>query len=96
MGSPFSLVVAVYLSTRATSDPTKGLTYLPTIFLREAATHSHGNTLTSFSMFLGLGWGKFIMVLKNASEEGLFLETVWGRKPSKFRRILFFSSTVNR
>lgn len=57
---------------------------------------SQGNTLTSFSMFLGFGLGKPMINLKKSSEPGLLLETVMGLNPSKFRLILFFSSTVNR
>ena len=36
------------------------------------------------------------MVLKNSSLSDLAFDTVSGRKPSRFRRMRFFSSTVNR
>lgn len=74
-----------------------GLTlYLPIIFLRADSRIFHGNTLTSFSMLRGLGLGKPMMILKNSSLSGLALETVCGWKPSKLRRIRFFSSTLKR
>lgn len=57
---------------------------------------SHGNTLTSFSMFLGLGFGKPMMSLKKASESLLDLEIVFGLHRSRLRRIRFFSSTEKR
>lgn len=66
------------------------------IFCNATDSTFHGKTLTSFSMFRGLGLGKPIMTLKNSSVSGLALETVSGLKPSKFRRMRFFSSTVKR
>lgn len=70
--------------------------YLLMIFLREASRLFHGNTLTSFSMLRGFGLGKPMMSLKKSSLSAFALETVSGWKPSKLRRIRFFSSTVNR
>ena len=55
----------------------------------------HSNTLTSFSMFRGFGAGKSIICWKKLSEPTRFLETVLGRKPSRFLRIRFFSSISN-
>ena len=37
-----------------------------------------------------------MMTLKNSSLSDLAFETVRGRKPSRFLRMRFFSSTVNR
>lgn len=66
------------------------------IFFNAGAKTFHGNTLTSFSMFRGFGFPKPIMTLKKSSESDLALLTVKGLNPSRFRRIRFFSSTVNR
>lgn len=66
------------------------------IFLRAEPRISQVNTLTSFSMFLGFGFGKLMMSLKNSSLLAFVLETVCGRNPSRLRRIRFFSSTVKR
>ena len=52
------------------------LTYLPMIFLRAPARILQGKTLTSFSMFLGLGLGKPMMILKNSSHLVFVLDTV--------------------
>ena len=70
-------------------------TYLPIIFFSAEVKSFQLNTLTSFSIFLGFGGGNPMMSLKNSSDSGFAFETVKGLKPSKFLRILFFSSTVN-
>lgn len=70
--------------------------YFPMIFFRAGARTFQGNTFTSFSMFLGLGFPKPMMILKKSSESAFALLTVNGLKPSRFRRMRFFSSTVNR
>ena len=72
------------------------LTYLEMIFFRACPSIFQGKTLTSFSIFRGLGLGKPMMILKNSSLSALPFETVSGWKPSRLRRIRFFSSTVNR
>jgi hypothetical protein len=69
--------------------------YLPIIFLRADSRIFQGKTLTSFSMFRGFGLGKDMMSLKNSSLSALALDTVNGWKPSRLRRMRFFSSTVN-
>src|SRR4051794_12499183 len=69
--------------------------YLPMIFLRAGSRIFQGNTLTSFSMLRGLGLGNAMIILKNSSLSALALETVRGWNPSRLRRILFFSSTLN-
>ena len=70
--------------------------YLPMIFLSAGSRIFQGNTLTSFSMLRGLGFGKPMMILKNSSLSGFAFETVRGWNPSRFRRMRFFSSTLNR
>jgi hypothetical protein len=70
-------------------------TYLLMIFLSAFERIFHGKTLTSFSMFLGFGFGKPMMSLKNGSASGLLFDTVIGLNPSRFLLILFFSSTLN-
>lgn len=81
--------------SKARKEAKAGRTYLPMIFLSALERTFHGKTLTSFSMLRGLGAGKPMMSLKNGSESVLLLETVMGLKPSRFRRMRFFSSTVN-
>lgn len=56
----------------------------------------HLNALTSFSMLRGLGCERPMTILKNASVSGFVLETVSGLRPSRLRRIRFFSSTEKR
>ena len=72
------------------------LTYFPIIFLNAVPNTLHGNTLTSFSIFLGFGLGNDIMSLKKSSQPSLDFDTVIGLNPSRLRRILFFSSTEKR
>jgi hypothetical protein len=71
-------------------------TYLLIIFLSACARTFHENTLTSFSMLRGFGFGKPMIILKKSSLSALALDTVSGRNPSRFLRIRFFSSTVKR
>ena len=70
--------------------------YLEMILLNACPSVFHENTLTSFSMLRGLGFPKDMITLKNSSLSALALLTVSGWNPSRFLRIRFFSSTLNR
>jgi hypothetical protein len=65
------------------------------IFFNAGARTFQGKTFTSFSMFLGLGFPNPMIILKKSSESAFALLTVNGLNPSRFRRMRFFSSTVN-
>lgn len=70
--------------------------YLEMILASPWPRYFHANTLTSFSMLRGLGLPKPMMTLKNSPLSGFDLLTVDGWNPSRFLRIRFFSSTLNR
>ena len=70
------------------------LTYLPKIFFRDGSSVDHRNTLTSCSELRGFGLGKLMISLKKELVSSFNFATVSGVKPSRFRRIRFFSSTV--
>lgn len=70
--------------------------YLEIIFLSACPRTFQGKTLTSFSMLRGFGLGNAMIILKNSSDSALALLTVSGWKPSRLRRMRFFSSTVKR
>lgn len=69
--------------------------YFPMIFFKAEPNDFHMKTLTSFSIFLGFGLPNPMMILKKSSDSDFALLTVRGLNPSRLRRILFFSSTVN-
>src|SRR5690554_5657881 len=78
------------------STESTALTYLPMIFFKACGRIDQGNTFTSFSIFRGFGLGNDMISLKKFSLSALAFDTVSGLNPSKFLRIRFFSSTVNR
>lgn len=95
-GNTYEADYEVSVSTLPPTKPTGRPTYFPIIFFKAVPKILHGNTLTSFSIFLGFGFGNDMTSLKKSSAPDLFLDTVIGRNPSKFLRIRFFSSTENR